>query len=93
MYFYFALVVSPTLRAYIRPYSGLITILQIIQMILGLCITVYANLYCGIDSLTIVMSCAMYGSYLYLFVKFYFTRESKTTEKNDNNSSISKKHE
>jgi len=86
MYLYYAAVVNAQIRAIIRPYSNIITILQIFQMILGLCITLYANLFCSIDGMTIVLSSVMYASYLILFVKLFLTRDvSKNRKEKEKN--------
>jgi len=55
-------------------------------MILGLCITLYANLFCSIDGMTIVLSSVMYASYLILFVKLFLTRDvSKNRKEKEKN--------
>jgi len=81
MYFYYALVINEKIRSIIRPYSNIITILQISQMIIGLCITIYANTFCGIDNLTITFGYVMYGSYLFLFVQLFLTRDVTKSRK------------
>jgi elongation of very long chain fatty acids protein 6 len=77
MYGYFALRAARILVP--RSLQQLITLLQLIQMIIGCVVNVAAFYYklegysCATSNVNIVISLAMYASYLLLFAHFFYT--------------------
>eukprot|EP00941_MAST-03F_sp_MAST-3F-sp1_P006194 g6194.t1 len=79
MYFYFALMVSPTARKYVRKINWIITLLQLAQMIVGISVTL-ASIYfaddvtglpCHVQRTNSALGLGMYVSYFLLFFVFF----------------------
>merc|ERR1719436_755810 len=76
MYGYFALMATPY-RKYITPYAIFITLAQLLQMLVGMFVTVKAVLYqdagheCHVNKTNSVLGLAMYFSYFVLFFKLF----------------------
>jgi len=76
MYAYFAATQTP-IRKHIFPYAMYITLLQIVQMLVGIWITVKAVLYqidgqeCHVNKTNSVLGLLMYLSYFLLFAKLF----------------------
>ena len=73
MYSYYALVSISKFRS--NKLAKTITVLQIIQMIVGIVILIYKTLFCiNVYIIEMVFAYIMYSSYLYLFLQYFFER-------------------
>merc|ERR1719215_1152528 len=76
MYGYFALTATKY-RKMVAPYAIYITILQILQMVVGIMVIVKAVMYqvageeCHVNKTNSILGLAMYASYFILFFKFF----------------------
>uniref|UniRef100_A0A7S2BP66 Elongation of fatty acids protein n=1 Tax=Octactis speculum TaxID=3111310 RepID=A0A7S2BP66_9STRA len=78
MYFYFgATQTGPALRKIVRPFAIYITLIQLLQMVVGIFITVRAVMFqlegrdCNVNKTNSILGLAMYASYLILFSKLF----------------------
>eukprot|EP00038_Savillea_parva_P009684 m.185170 g.185170 ORF g.185170 m.185170 type:complete len:302 (-) comp16366_c0_seq1:17-922(-) len=78
MYAYFgATSLSPAVRKAVRPYAYMITLLQLLQMVVGIVVTTASLLYaaaghtCHVNRTNSVLGLAMYASYFILFLEFF----------------------
>merc|ERR1711920_995467 len=88
MYGYFALMTTQ-FRKYITPYAIFITLAQLVQMLVGMFVTIKAVLYqdagleCHVNKTNSVLGLTMYFSYFVLFFKLfidnYVTQSRKRT--------------
>ena len=76
MYGYFALMATPY-RRYITPYAIFITLAQLLQMLVGMFVTIKAVMYqnagqeCHVNRTNSVLGLTMYLSYFVLFFKLF----------------------
>ena len=76
MYGYFALMATPY-RKYITPYAIFITLAQLLQMLVGMLVTIKAVMYqnagqeCHVNRTNSVLGLTMYLSYFVLFFKLF----------------------
>mmetsp|Transcript_15474 Transcript_15474/g.18866 ORF Transcript_15474/g.18866 Transcript_15474/m.18866 type:complete len:99 (-) Transcript_15474:64-360(-) len=76
MYVYFA-ATQTSLRKFVRPFAIYITLLQLIQMIVGIFVTVRAVIYqanghdCRVNKTNSILGLTMYSSYFVLFFKLF----------------------
>merc|ERR1712040_16154 len=76
MYGYFA-VTATQYRKFVTPYAIYITLLQLLQMLVGMFVTVKAVLYqaagdeCHVTKTNSVLGLSMYASYFVLFFKLF----------------------
>merc|ERR1712018_126732 len=86
MYGYFALVATEY-RKYITPYAMLITLAQLLQMLVGMFVTIKAVVYqqegqeCHVNKTNSVLGLAMYFSYFVLFFKLFVDNYVTQTRK------------
>lgn len=85
-YYFFA---SINLRHLVAPFASSITMMQILQMVMGTSLALYSGYHwmygpqCDMSQISIFLTVAMYTSYLVLFAKFFFDRYiSKGSSKN-----------
>ena len=76
MYTYYAIVTKTRFKNNIIATS--ITVLQIIQMIIGLILHLFKTITCNNNYyLELISGYVIYGSYLYLFVEYFYNRYIK----------------
>jgi len=86
MYGYFALMSTPY-RKYITPYAIFITLAQLLQMLVGMFVTIKAVLYqdagheCHVNKTNSVLGLTMYFSYFVLFFKLFVDNYVTRTRK------------
>merc|ERR1711920_712858 len=86
MYGYFALMTTQ-FRKYITPYAIFITLAQLVQMLVGMFVTIKAVLYqdagleCHVNKTNSVLGLTMYFSYFVLFFKLFIDNYVTQTRK------------
>ena len=79
MYTYFALAAAGV--RFSRASQQFITVLQIVQMVAGIAITVHNYMHCNAMPTLTFFALAMYASYFVLFVQFFFAKYGDDKEK------------
>ena len=85
MYFYFAMTqVSAQTRHVVRPFAPCLTILQLLQMVGGIIVTVASAVYsttegmgCHYNATNTLLGLVMYLSYFVLFFELFLDRRRK----------------